>query len=91
MQIFADKKFENPIKIIKAFDNESFTEAFSQIEILRKCPDTYLLGYIRYEAKEIFLERQIKSEYPLLYFEAFQEGIKEKNGKWKIENGKCHC
>lgn len=85
MQIFATQEFTNPIEIIEAFDNESFIEAFRKIEILRKLPDIYLLGYVRYEAKEVFLEREIKSEYPLLYFEAFQM----KNGKWKMEN--CHC
>lgn len=71
MQIFAGKKFENPIKIIKAFDNESFVEAFSEIENLRKRPNYYLLGYIRYEAKEVFLGNEIKSELPLLYFEVY--------------------
>lgn len=71
MQIFAGKRFENPIQIIEAFENEGFIEAFSQIEVLRKRPDTYLLGYIRYEAKDIFLNRKIKSKYPLLYFEVF--------------------
>lgn len=69
MQIFAGKTFKNPIKIIEAFDNKSFFEAFSQIENLRK--SHYLLGYIRYEAKEIFLGKKIKSKYPLLYFEVF--------------------
>ncbi|MEI8128660.1 MAG: aminodeoxychorismate synthase component I [bacterium] len=73
MQIFADKKFKNPIKIIQAFDNESFLEAFSQIENLRKRPNHYLLGYIRYEAKEIFLGKKIKSKLPILYFEVFGE------------------
>lgn len=72
MQIFAGKKFENPIEIIEAFDNESFKMAFSQIEILRKRQNTYLLGYIRYEAKDIFLGKKIKSKYPLLYFEVFE-------------------
>lgn len=71
MLIFADKKFENPIKIIKAFDNKSFIEAFSQIETLRK--SHYLLGYIRYEAKDVFLGKKIKSKYPLLYFEVYKE------------------
>lgn len=71
MQIFADKKFENPVKIIEAFDNKSFIEAFSQIEILRK--SHYLLGYVRYEAKDIFLGKKIKSKYPLLYFEVYKK------------------
>lgn len=69
MQIFADKKFKNPLKIIEAFDNESFIEAFFEIEKYRK--EFYLLGYIRYEAKDIFLNKKIKSDYPLLYFEVF--------------------
>lgn len=73
MQIFAEKQFENPIKIIQAFDKKSFLEAFSQIENLRKRSETYLLGYIRYEAKDIFLGKHVKSEYPLLYFEVFEE------------------
>ena len=73
MQIFAEKNFENPVRIIKAFDNESFLEAFSEIENLRKRPNHYLLGYIRYEAKGIFLGRKIQSKSPLLYFEVFEE------------------
>jgi len=71
MQIFANKKFENPIATIEAFDNKSFKEAFSKIEVFRKRPNTYLLGYIRYEAKEIFLGKKIESKYPLLYFEVY--------------------
>lgn len=83
MQIFADKKFENPLKIIEAFDNKSFVEAFSQIEKLRK--RFYLLGYIRYEAKDIFLGKKIKSKYPLLYFEAYKD-TKEYQYKLQQEN-----
>jgi len=73
MQIFADKQFENPTEIIEAFDNESVVEAFSKMEKLRKQKNTYLLGYLRYEAKEIFLGKTIKSEFPLLYFEVFED------------------
>lgn len=73
MQIFAENVFENPIEIIEAFDNESFFAAFKKLEILRKRPDTYLLGYIRYEAKDIFLGKRIKLDLPLLYFEVYQE------------------
>lgn len=84
MQIFAENVFENPIEIIEAFDNESFVEAFKRLEDLRKLPDTYLLGYIRYEAKAIFLGEKIKSALPLLYFEIYKEakineGIEAKN------------
>ena len=73
MQIFSGKRFDNPIKIIQAFDNESFKKAFSEIEDFKKRPKHYLLGYIRYEAKEIFLGKKIKSEMPLLYFEVFDD------------------
>lgn len=75
MQIFAGKRFNKPIIIIEAFDNKSFIKAFSQIELLRKRPDTYLLGYIRYEAKDVFLDKKIKSKLPLLYFEVFNNYI----------------
>jgi len=71
MQIFAEKQFENPIKIIQAFDNKSFLDAFSEMEDLRKSNNHYLLGYVRYEAKEIFLGKKIKSKLPLLYFEVY--------------------
>ncbi len=73
MQIFANEIFENPINIISAFDNESFIRAFSQIEDLRKRPSIYLLGYIRYEAKDIFLNKKIQSDLPLLYFEVYDK------------------
>lgn len=79
MQIFADKIFQNPIKIIEAFDDKSFKEAFNLIENYRK--KYYLLGYIRYEAKDIFLGKKISSKLPLLYFEVF-----ENNGEFCSQN-----
>lgn len=70
MQIYSDKIFKNPQKIISAFDSESFIFAFQEIEKLKnKC---YLIGYVRYEAKDVFLGKNIKSKYPLLYFEAYE-------------------
>lgn len=74
MQIFANKKFNNPIKIIQAFDNKGFIEAFEEIEAFKKTH--YLIGYIRYEAKDVFLKKNIKSNSPLLYFEVY-EGYKK--------------
>lgn len=71
MQIFADKKFENAVDVIKAFDNESFYLAFKEIEKYRKTH--YLVGYVRYEAKEIFLGKKIESKFPLLYFEVYSD------------------
>lgn len=70
MQIYSDKLFLKPIKIIEAFNNEGFKKAFELIEKHKK--NHYLLGYIRYEAKDIFLGKLIESKLPLLYFEVFE-------------------
>ena len=71
MQIYSDKIFENPREIITAFDNESFILAFDKLEKLKN--DYYLVGYIRYEARDIFLGKKIQAKYPLLYFEVFSD------------------
>lgn len=70
MQIYSDKIFKKPQKIISAFDSESFIFAFQEIEKLKN--KYYLIGYVRYEAKDVFLGKNIKSKYPLLYFEAYE-------------------
>ena len=74
MQIFDNKLFKAPIKVIKAFNNSEFISALGLVEVF--CKTHYLLGYVRYEAKDIFLEREVKSPLPLLYFEVF-EGFEE--------------
>ncbi|MDD3594643.1 MAG: aminodeoxychorismate synthase component I [Candidatus Gastranaerophilales bacterium] len=71
MQIFGDKIFKNKSETIEAFNNEEFAEAFKKIEKYRQTH--FLLGYIRYEAKEIFLKKQLQSKAPLLYFEVFEK------------------
>lgn len=71
MQIYSNKVFKNPKKIVTAFDNISFLSAFQEIEKLKE--KYYLIGYIRYEAKDIFLGKDIQSKYPLLYYEAFSD------------------
>lgn len=70
MQIYSDKIFKNPQKIISVFDRESFISAFREIEKLKD--KYYLIGYVRYEAKDIFLGKNVKSKYPLFYFEAYE-------------------
>lgn len=77
MQIFANKVFENPVETIIAFDNDSFIKAFLRMEELRNTH--YLLGYIRYEAKEIFLGKSIKTDKPLLFFEVYKEPKKQED------------
>lgn len=68
MQIYTDKLFENSIDIITAFDKESLQTAFDKIQNYK---DKYLLGYIRYETKNIFFNKDYSSNLPLLYFEVF--------------------
>lgn len=69
MLIFKDKVFKKPLKILQAFNETELYEAFEEIEALKS--RYYLAGYIRYEAKEIFLGNEFNSEFPLLYFEVF--------------------
>lgn len=74
MQIFYNKLFSNPIKKIMAFDKNSFDLAFDLIDYYSK-NNFYLLGYIKYEAYNYFLDINInyKSKLPLLYFEVFKD------------------
>src|SRR5574344_551799 len=72
MQIFGEKKFKNPLEVITAFDNFQFKEAFEKIEKFRT-QNHYILGYITYEARKIFLGKSVKSNVPLLYFEVFDK------------------
>ena len=68
--IYDDKKFEDPLATLIAFDNAGVIAALGEIE---KWQQTYyLVGYIRYEAKDVFLGKPIKSESPLLYFQVFE-------------------
>ena len=67
--------FENPIETVIAFDNGSLKHALNKIETLSK--KYYLLGYIRYEAKDVFLNKPVKTAQPptplpILYFEAYE-------------------
>ncbi|MCD8378191.1 MAG: bifunctional anthranilate synthase component I family protein/aminotransferase class IV [Candidatus Gastranaerophilales bacterium] len=71
MQIYDDKSFENPVEIISAFDNKSFSQAFRKLDDYKD--KYYLLGYIRYEAKNIFSGKNYSSSIPLLYFEIFKK------------------
>ncbi len=70
MQIYHDKCFIEPITKIIAFNNLEFKKALSEIEEYRK-KNFYILGYIRYCAKDIFMDLEINSKYPLLYFEVY--------------------
>lgn len=76
MQIYSDMCFKNPIETILAFDSKQLKTAFEKIEKLSN--EYYLLGYIRYEAKDAFLNKNVQSKLPLLYFEAYKDfGIYE--------------
>ena len=69
MIIYSDKLFENPVCILKAFNEKQLVECFQKIEELSK--KYFLVGYIRYDAKDVFLGNACQSDMPLLYFEVF--------------------
>lgn len=70
MQIYHNKCFLSPIHRLIAFSNEEFIDAFKKIEEF-KDKGFYLLGYIRYDAKDIFRNVEVSSRLPLLYFEVY--------------------
>jgi len=71
MPIYNNFLFSNPIAKIYAFTNTEFIDALKKIEKYKQ--NYYLLGYIRYEAKDIFFGKNINSKLPLLYFEIFKD------------------
>lgn len=70
MQIFNAKLFRNPIEIIEVFDTAELKSATEKLDKYKE--KYYLLGYIRYEAKEAFLDKRITSKKPILYFEVYK-------------------
>lgn len=70
-QIYAGKIFKHPHAIISAYDNKTFLKAFDEIE--KYSQTHFLIGYISYAAKDIFLNKAIQSKTPLLYFEVFTQ------------------
>lgn len=89
MQIFNDKLFIKPLRIIQAFDKKSFVEAFSLIEHYKK-NNFYLVGYIKYEAYNYFLDidNNFKSINPILYFEVYKNYKKYQNEFYLKQNQK---
>jgi para-aminobenzoate synthetase/4-amino-4-deoxychorismate lyase len=71
MLVYDNKLFSNPVKIIQAFNDVEFINAFCEIEKYKK--NHFLLGYIKYESKDIFYGKKKVSALPLLYFEAFKK------------------
>lgn len=71
MQIYSNMCFKNPEYTILSFDSASFKDALTTVEELSR--KYYLLGYIRYEAKDVFLNQNVTSSFPLLYFEAYKD------------------
>ena len=71
MQIYHNKCFVSPFDRIIAFNTDEFKEAFKRLEEYRK-NGLHLFGYIRYDAKDIFLGMKVSSSNPLLYFEVYE-------------------
>ena len=71
MIIYRNQIFKKPLKVFKAFNYDEFFDMLGQIEELSKT--FYLVGYIRYEAKNLFFDKSYTCSSPLLYFEMFDE------------------
>ena len=71
MQIYHNKCFVSPFDRIIAFNTDEFKEAFKRIEEYRK-NGLHLFGYIRYEAKDVFLGMEVSLSNPLLCFEVYE-------------------
>jgi para-aminobenzoate synthetase/4-amino-4-deoxychorismate lyase len=69
MQVYADKQFDNPLHTITAFNNQELSAAFEAIDAYKD--KYYLLGYVRYEVKDVFAGLTVEQDLPLLYFEVF--------------------
>ncbi len=69
MQIYGNKRFDNPVQIIESFSSEDFLTALDAVE--RYARTHYLLGYVRYAARAVFAGQPIHSSLPLLYFEVY--------------------
>ena len=70
MMIYSEKTFTNSVETVIAFDNEGVKNAFRRLEELKN--NLHIVGYIRYETKDVFLGKKIKSKLPLMYFECFK-------------------
>lgn len=68
--IYSEKTFTNSVETVIAFDNEGVKNAFRRLEELKN--NLHIVGYIRYETKDVFLGKKIKSKLPLMYFECFK-------------------
>ncbi|PAF48905.1 hypothetical protein BKH41_04565 [Helicobacter sp. 12S02232-10] len=67
--IFGDKLYYQSLKKLVAFDRKGLIQAFDYIDSHRH--RGYFVGYVKYEAKDIFLGKDIVLKEPLLYFEHF--------------------
>lgn len=69
MIIFGNKIFKNSIEEIKAFSSKEVINSLKRINKLKK--NKYIVGYIRYETKDVFLGKEINSEKPLIWFKVY--------------------
>lgn len=70
-QLFGDKMFCQPLAVVKAMNSRECQQAFQLIaDYARKY---YVLGYVSYQAKEVFLGKHFESPTPLLYFEVYDD------------------
>ncbi len=70
MDIYKDKVFTDPIDTICVFNTDHIKDSIIKIESYSK--DNYVLGYIRYDLKDMLLGSNIILDKPLLYFNVYK-------------------
>ena len=70
MDIYKDKIFTNPFDTICVFNTNDIKDAILKLESYSK--DSYLIGYIRYDLKDMLLGGQFVLDKPLLYFNVYK-------------------
>lgn len=70
MPIFAQRCFKHPVERVVCFCSEDFAAAVVRVEFLAQ--RYHVLGYLRYEVKDVLLGHEVQSDLPLLFFEAFE-------------------
>ncbi len=70
MDIYKDNIFTNPFDTICVFNTNDIKDAILKLESYSK--DSYLIGYIRYDLKDMLLGGQFVLDKPLLYFNVYK-------------------
>ncbi len=70
MAVFGDKQFDGLVERVVCFCSSDVRAAVARVEELAR--SYHVVGYMRYELKDVFLGKDFVSDLPLVFFEAFK-------------------